>query len=102
MAIVVSELADSRNSTTIAGRNTSVRTFKVYDLATPITTDIAVRLILGTNGLPYYGDQYPDAVTPFVASSVSAMRRSWAMQMPRTVPVVAAAVTYSAAVEVSV
>lgn len=71
MAIVVSELADSRNGNTVAGRNTSIRTFKVYDLDTPITTDIAVRLILGTNGLPYYGDQYPDAVTPFVASDVS-------------------------------
>ena len=70
----ITELLESRQSATTGGRNTGFRSFVVYDTASPITTDIAVRLLFGTGGLPQKGEQYPDAVSPFVAADVSVDR----------------------------
>ena len=70
----ITELLESRQSLTAGGRNTGVRSFVVYDTASPITTDIAVRQLFGTGGLPQKGEQYPDAVSPFVAADVSVDR----------------------------
>lgn len=75
MALTVYEAIDSRPLQLQSGEWTASRTFHVWDDAAPIANTIACYALLGTGGLPIYGDQFPDAVAPLIATSPDIRRR---------------------------
>jgi hypothetical protein len=74
MATVVYESIESRNISTSNGSNSGRRVFHVWDDAVALTDPISVLALLGTAGLPARGDQWPNALTPFVAVDRSVSR----------------------------
>lgn len=59
MSIKVRELLDSRTFSRKSGKVTASRSFHIYDDATPITLPQQVFSLVGSNGLPAYGDEFP-------------------------------------------
>jgi hypothetical protein len=74
MAITVTETTDSRRIATRDGLTTANRSFHVYDLETPILQPLGVYALFGSNGLPNYWDQFPDAAFALNATSVTVQR----------------------------
>lgn len=59
MSINVRELLESRIFSRKSGKVTASRSFHIYSTATPITVPQQVFAIVGSNGLPQYGDEFP-------------------------------------------
>ena len=60
------EMMDSRSTSTNSGKSTGSRTFVVWDDASPI--DKPSEIILGSNGLPGYGDLFPGSTSLFLSA----------------------------------
>lgn len=70
MAVTVLESIESRAIATRDGITNARRSFHVWDEATPITEPVQVYQTFGTNGLPNYWDQFPNAQIALSATSV--------------------------------
>ena len=61
MSITVRELLDSRSVAKKSGKLSARRSFHVYDAATPIQTPARIAASFGANGLPAFGEEFPEA-----------------------------------------
>lgn len=74
MAVTVIESIESRAIATRDGLTTARRSFHVYDDVTAIDEPVKIYQLFGSNGLPNYGDQFPQAQIALRATSVSVDR----------------------------
>lgn len=65
MTATVRELLESRSVSKKGGKLTGSRSFHVYDTATPIQTPGRVVTLFGSQGLPAYGEAFPETATLF-------------------------------------
>lgn len=75
----VYELMESRSASTNAGKSTASRSFVVWDDANPI--EKPSEIILGSNGLPGYGDLFPGSsslyLTSYTIEHISDSSKTW-------------------------
>lgn len=74
MALTVIEAMQSRSVSTSSGESSGSRAFHVWDDAAPLTEPGQVAAYFGTNGLPIYGDVFPNLDVNLIASDVSIKR----------------------------
>lgn len=60
MATVV-ELLQSRAIAKRGGKLTATRSFHVFDTASPITSPATIATLFGTQGMPIYGEEFPES-----------------------------------------
>lgn len=65
MATTVRELLESRGVAKSGGRLSASRSFHVYDPSSPIQTPGRVIASFGSQGLPQYGEQFPESASLF-------------------------------------
>jgi len=61
VSVNVHEKLESRDVSRIGGKLTARRQFHVYDDGTALTTPGSVIVLFGSNGLPYYGEEFPES-----------------------------------------
>ncbi len=61
MSVQVRELLESRAISKKGGKLSATRSFHVWNDATPIVTPGAIATAFGTNGLPVYGEEFPES-----------------------------------------
>lgn len=61
MSVNVRELLDSRAVAKKGGKLTATRSFHVFNTATPLTSPATIATLFGTNGMPIYGEEFPES-----------------------------------------
>jgi hypothetical protein len=61
VSVNVRELLDSRAIAKKGGKLTATRSFHVFNTATPLTSPATIATLFGTNGMPIYGEEFPES-----------------------------------------
>jgi hypothetical protein len=84
VSVKVHERLESRDVSRIGGKLTARRQFHVFDDATPLATPGSVIVLFGSNGLPYYGEEFPESpnlrARDYRLSLVAGHRDLWAVE----------------------